>query len=335
MKIIDVAMLYEYGIKERGYSYEYYNMYSSLKNIYKEVYLFDYFSLFQEKGKEVMNRELIAYIKKEKPDLVIFNLYRDEFISEVLDEIKKYAITLCYFWDDQWRINFTKFCAPHFSYITTPDFNGFRKWRERGYNNVIYSPFGCNHFLYKKKNLPKKYDISFVGGYHPYREWILKKLKKAGVNVFKVGAGWEKGFVSYEEIINIFNQSKINLNISNSHSWDLRYLLSSPRAIKAALSLLRGGEEPKNREQIKTRHFEICGCGGFQLSYYVEGIEHCYEIGKEIAIYLDIDDLIEKIKYYLRHDEERERIANAGYRRVLTEHTYEKRFREIINQIGL
>jgi len=334
MKIVIVSMLYSYGIKERGYSYDYYNMYSSLKNVYKDVHFFDYYSLFQEKGKGAMNKELLNYIKKEKPDLAIFSLYRDEFIPEVLNELKKYTITLCYFWDDQWRINFTKFWAPHFSYITTPDFDGIRKWRERGYNNVIYSPFGCNHFLYKKKNLPKKYDVSFVGMYHPHRNWILKKIKKAGIDVFTVGSGWGK-YVSYEEIINIFNQSKVNLNLSNSQSWDLRYLLSSVKAIKAALSLLRRKEEPKNREQIKGRHFEICGCGGFQISYYVEGLEHCYEIGKEIVIFSGIDDLIEKIKYYLKHEAEREKIANTGYQRTLTDHTYQKRFREIFKRVGL
>lgn len=335
MKILIVSMLYDYGEKERGYSYDYYNMYSSLKNTYNDVRFFDYLSLFQKKGKKMMNEEILSYIKKEKPDLAIFSLYRDEFIPEILDEIKKYTITLCYFWDDQWRVNFTKFWAPHFNHITTPDFNGIRKWQERGYSNVIYSPFGCNHFLYKKKNLPQKYDVSFVGMYHPYRDWILKKIKKAGINVFTVGAGWENGYVSYEEIINIFNQSKINLNLSNSQSWDLRYISSSLKAMKATLVSLKGKEEPKNKEQIKGRHFEICGCGGFQMSYYIEGLEHCYEIGKEIVVFLGIEDLIDKIKYYLKYEDEREKIANTGHQRALADHTYEKRFREIIDHIGL
>lgn len=336
MKILIVAMLYGYGIKENGLSYEYYIIYDVLKRMFgKNALFFDYMTPFQEKGKEAMNKELLNYIKKEKPDLAIFSLYRDEFIPEVLDELKKYTITLCYFWDDQWRIKFTNFWTPHFNYITTPDFNGLRKWQERGYNNVIYSPFGFNHFLFKRNNLPKKYDVSFIGMYHPYRDWILKKIKKAGINAFTVGIGWKAGGISYEEMINVFNQSKINLNLSNSQSWDLRYILSSPRAIKTTLDSFREREEPKNREQIKGRHFEVCGCGGFQLSYYVDGLEHCYEIGKEIVVFLGIEDLIEKIKYYLKHDNEREEIADVGYQRALADHTYEKRFREIIKHVGL
>ena len=51
--------------------------------------------------------------------------------------------------------------------------------------------------------------------------------------------------------------------------------------------------------------------------------------------YRNTDDLIEKIRYYLAHDAERGQIAEAGYRRTLAEHTYEKRFADILKAIGL
>ncbi|MBM3228755.1 glycosyltransferase family 1 protein, partial [Candidatus Pacearchaeota archaeon] len=163
---------------------------------------------------------------------------------------------------------------------------------------------------------------------HPYREWIIKKLKKAGIDVYVVGAGWKNGYVSYEELIKIFNQSKINLNLSNSSKIN-KYMFSSFGAFKNAMSFIKSGDV-KNREQIKGRHFEIPGCGGFQLSYYVEGLEHCYEISKEIAVYMNAEGLIEKIRYYLKNESEREEIAQRGYKRTLSEHTYEKRIKEIL-----
>ena len=46
-------------------------------------------------------------------------------------------------------------------------------------------------------------------------------------------------------------------------------------------------------------------------------------------------DLIDKICYYLQHEEEREQIARKGYQRTLAEHTYDKRLRLIFEQIGL
>jgi spore maturation protein CgeB len=92
---------------------------------------------------------------------------------------------------------------------------------------------------------------------------------------------------------------------------------------------------PKDFEQIKARHFEINGCRGFQLSYYVDGLEHCYEIGKEIAVYLSPDDLIDKIRYYLADDALRESIALAGYQRTLNEHTFRQRFERVFSAMGL
>ena len=43
--------------------------------------------------------------------------------------------------------------------------------------------------------------------------------------------------------------------------------------------------------------------------------------------------MIDKIKYYLEHNEERESIAQAGYERTIREHTYEKRFNNIFKRI--
>ncbi|OQA89894.1 MAG: Spore protein YkvP [Elusimicrobia bacterium ADurb.Bin231] len=335
-KIIFVSMLYDYGIKDRGYSYDYYNMFNTLKKMFGEsVLFFDYMTLFRQKGKQAMNAGLLDLVHAEKPDLVIFSLYQDEFIPEILTRIKEISKTLCYFWDDQWRINFSRKWAPYFSFITTPDYNGLKRWRDFGIQNVIYSPFGCNHYLWKKKDISKKYDVSFVGMYHPYREWLIKMLKKFGFDVYVVGAGWGKDkYTPYQEIIDIFNQSKINLNLSNSISYDVRYIFSSFSSAKNTLQLFKTGDK-KNREQIKGRHFEIPGCGGFQISFYIEGLEHCYEIGKEIAIFEDADDLLEKVAYYLSHENEREEIASAGYLRTLEEHTYEKRIKHMLNYAGI
>jgi len=45
--------------------------------------------------------------------------------------------------------------------------------------------------------------------------------------------------------------------------------------------------------------------------------------------------MIDKIKYYLEHNEERKAVAKAGYERTFRDHTYEKRFNEIFKIIGL
>ena len=95
-----------------------------------------------------------------------------------------------------------------------------------------------------RKKTPHYYDVSFVGQYHPHRAWYFRHLKKAGIDVHAWGYGWPNGRLSFNDMIDVFNQSKINLNMSNCVSWDLRYLSSSPGqevrmyTVGAALGLL-------------------------------------------------------------------------------------------------
>jgi spore maturation protein CgeB len=177
--------------------------------------------------------------------------------------------------------------------------------------------------------VPKKYDVSFVGAWHPYREWLIKRLRKAGISVETAGYRWPGGIVAHEQMVALFNQSRINLNLSNSASWDARYLLSSPRG------LVNRVRSPKSDEQLKARHFEINGSGGFQLSYYVEGLERHYKIGGEIAVYLDPDDLLKKVKLYLADEALRASIAQAGHQRTLADHTFQKRFERVFTRMRL
>jgi spore maturation protein CgeB len=175
----------------------------------------------------------------------------------------------------------------------------------------------------------KKYDVSFVCGWHHYREWLIKRLEKKGLNVEVVGHRWPNGEIDQNGMVRLFNESRINLNLSNSAPWDARYLISSPRA------LLNRIRSKKNIEQLKARIFEVNGCGAFQLSYYVEGLESCYDINREIAVYTDPDDLVEKVKFYLAHAVLRESIAASGLERSLLDHTFAKRFQKVFQRMGL
>ena len=52
-------------------------------------------------------------------------------------------------------------------------------------------------------------------------------------------------------------------------------------------------------------------------------------------MYDDIDGLIEQAGYWLEHDAERAKVAEAGYRRVMAEHTYDDRFEAIFAAMGV
>jgi spore maturation protein CgeB len=110
-------------------------------------------------------------------------------------------------------------------------------------------------------------------------------------------------------MIDLFNGTKINLNLSTS---------SQPGA-----------------NQIKGRNFEIPACGGFQLTGTASRLDEFFAPGKEIVLYHTVDDMIEKIRYYLEHEQDRQAVADAGYARVMRDHTYETRFRTLFRQMGL
>ncbi|WP_026662616.1 CgeB family protein [Butyrivibrio proteoclasticus] len=101
----------------------------------------------------------------------------------------------------------------------------------------------------------------------------------------------------------VFKNSDINLNIS------LR-------------SIQRG---------IPLRSMDIMGCKGFLLTNYQEDMLQFFEPGEDFVYYESRHDLMDKIDYFLSHDEERKSIAENGYKKVARDHTYEQRLSEIID----
>lgn len=78
---------------------------------------------------------------------------------------------------------------------------------------------------------------------------------------------------------------------------------------------------------IPLRVFDVLGAGGFLISNYQPEISDYFDIGEDLVVYESMDDLREKIIYYLEHEDERIRIANNGYMKVRENFTYDKLLR--------
>ena len=328
MKIVPVFLRYYHGIRSYGDSLEYEGFYSTLKQITNEVYPFWYDEYLDRK--EELQKRVIKFIDDVRPDIVFFILMGDEFSFETLDYLKSKYITINWFCNDQWRFEiFTRYYAPHFTYAITTDKFALSKYREIGYKNVILSPwasFGCSENI-DFEAIKYKYDVSFVGSIAGYRKWLINRLKRKGVKVECFGAGSKNGRVSYEEMAEIFKTSKINLNISNTVSSDIRYVFSSVKSLREFVG------SKKRTEEIKARNFEIPAFGGFQLTNYAPSLENYFEIGREVAIYTSIEDLMLQINYYLDNEEERRKIMIDGYKRAMNEGTYLDRLKDILEKL--
>lgn len=329
MKIVPVFLRYDYGIKSRGESLDVRGFYPALEQITKDVIPF-WFDEYLSK-KDELQRRIVQFIDEVKPDIVFFILMRDEFTFETLDYLKSKYITINWFCDDPWRFeNFTKYYAPHFTYSITTDKFSLIKYNKIGYENVILSQwpsFGCNENI-DFDVIRYKYDVSFIGSISSYRKWIIEKLLERGIKVECFGQGWENGRVSFEDMMQIFNTSKINLNISNSASYDIRCVFSSINSLKEFI------RSEKKVEQIKARNFEIPAFGGFQLTNYALSLEDYLEIGNEVSIYTSFEDLLSQIEYFLGNESQRKEIMINGYKRAIEEHTYVKRLRKVFSRIN-
>lgn len=349
MRILYVGMRYDYGDPRLGDCFEYRNFHDTLRRMPGiTVEHFPYDVILRAEGRSRMNEQLRRTAERA-PDLYFFVLYTDEIAQETIAWLtnRSGAVTLNWFGDDHWRFEgYSRFWAPLFTWTVTTDPRAAEQYRKAGMTGVVRSQWGFNHHGADDRPMSEGIDVSFVGRAHSQRRKIVQTLRRAGINVAVWGPGWENGPLSGESMVENFRRSRINLNFTESSaSPGIRSAAKSflsrradgsyvVRPIREIVPSLRGVFAPRIT-QIKGRNFEIPGHGGFLLTSDAEELDRYFVPGKEIAVWKDTDDLVDKIRHYLAHDAERRRIREAGRRRTLAEHTYERRFHELFRAIGL
>ncbi len=84
-------------------------------------------------------------------------------------------------------------------------------------------------------------------------------------------------------------------------------------------------------DETTTRSFEIPACGGFMLHVRTSELLEQYEEDHEVACFGSVEELAEKIDYYLAHPKERQAIARAGHLRCVPAYSYDRRMAEILD----
>jgi spore maturation protein CgeB len=86
-------------------------------------------------------------------------------------------------------------------------------------------------------------------------------------------------------------------------------------------------------DDINYRTFETTGCETLLITNYTPGLEKLFKIGEEIVVYDNINDLDDKVRYYLDNESERVKIETAGYERAKKDHTYFERAKMLVEII--
>jgi spore maturation protein CgeB len=355
MKILFCGLKYEYGKPHLGPSaIEYATFFETLKRMPGiECDFFGMDEKILEVGRDVVDAELIKTVEETKPDLLFCFLFTDQIKVETIEYITKKTKTKTFNWfaDDHWRFPiYSRRYAPAFTAISTTDSLAVKKYKALGINNVIKTQWAANTAVYTPKDKALnvgKYNITFVGANYGNRSGYINYLTAKKLPTEGFGNKWPAGRVSQEQMLEIFSFSKINLNFTESP-----YMTAKDRLkVLAKLLVRKQGDKFKfdghhildnfksaigtQRRQIKGRTFEVPACGGFLMTGPADNLEEYYIPGKEIVIFADRKDLVEKCKYYLTHENERLVIAKAGYERTIKEHTYEQRFGKIFKAMNL
>ncbi|WP_229768150.1 CgeB family protein [Sulfodiicoccus acidiphilus] len=174
-------------------------------------------------------------------------------------------------------------------------------------SKVITLRWACDPHFHRPISSAKLYDVSFVGTFYPNRWKTMRKLKvKPHVfgSLWFLKVGHHHPPVYGEDYVSVINSTKVNLNIH--HPVDL------------------------TADSPNMRTFEVAGSGGFLLT---ERMDCLGKLFRRIETYSGVEELNEKIEYYLRDDKEREEIALGLREDCLERHTYLHRAQELMRLV--
>ncbi len=132
--------------------------------------------------------------------------------------------------------------------------------------------------------------------------------------------------------VNVYSNSNVNDMLRIQYCGSVDYWSEMPKVFRASKINLNF-TIPNIKSGIPLRVWDVLGSGGFLLTNYQAEIPYFFEEGKDLVCFDGVNDLKEKVGYYLTHEEERCAIARSGYQKVRTTHSYIERIRTMLAQI--
>jgi len=174
----------------------------------------------------------------------------------------------------------------------------------------IYMPEGFDLGKLRPMSSNPDIPVSFVGAAYGFRPEVVRFLRRHGIPVQTYGHWWpDSAWV--EDPSEIANRSRINLGMG-------------------------GINFAENLTNVKARDFEVpATAGGPYLTTFNADLAQHFVVGKEILCYQSRNELLELIRYHLKHPDESRIIAQRGRERCLREHRWLHRYLRLCGVLGI
>ncbi|WP_106768575.1 glycosyltransferase family protein [Paenibacillus faecalis] len=281
------------------------------------------------------SEDVVTLAKKNQPDLVLV-LNGVVLEADTVKRLRQHGFrTAVWFTDDPYYTDWTVSIAPRYDYIFTLESSCLPFYRKLGCQHVYHLPFAVNPKVFHPKYVSTSYqtDICFIGTAFWNRVEVIDRLASMLRNKKVVISGWwwdrlqnysllsDKiklgDWMTPEDTASYYNGAKIVINLHRAADDDT--INANSRKIPA--------------HSVNPRTFEIAGCATLQLSDLRRDLGQVYSAGTEIGTYGSYDELLEKIEYYLQHEEERQQMALNSLIRTRRDHTYHNRLTSMLKII--
>lgn len=193
-----------------------------------------------------------------------------------------------------------------------------------GARRAEYLPFGCDHDVHKETTITtvdrNRYgsDITFIGTWDRERHRRLENLMDLNLGIW--GSHWNR-----------LPQKFTFAKCIRGGQVDMPIMRKIYRSSKVSLNLMR----PQNDSSHNMKTFEIPAMGGFMLAPRTMEHMEIFEEGKEVVFYDTPEEMREKAIYYTENDKERAAMARLAHQKVISNHTYTNRMRQLIAHLEL
>jgi spore maturation protein CgeB len=265
----------------------------------------------------------LAQTKAISPD-IFYTGSMFEYYGEFLGEIKK-IVKKIYGWISCPIPNGAKPIQLDLILSSSPHY--IELFREEGFNSeLLPAAFDADIVIKNNLNFEPTIPISFVGGLsiaHQQRiEGIKRMVAKTPIELY--GYGIDNLPDNRNSIVKKIFKNPIQARFQGE-VWGLEMY----KTLRNSKITFNSHIDMANGNGVNMRMYEATGVGTLLLTDGKYGKVKMFE-DNEVVYYENINDAIEKAKYYLSHETERQKIADAGQKRTLKDYNFANNVKEML-----